>query len=65
MQFDLLGEFAGQPLWLWAAFLSFVVFVLWLDLAVVNKDDGAISARRSTMMWASFATCSLLFGAYV
>jgi tellurite resistance protein TerC len=65
MQFDLLGEFAGQPLWLWAAFLSFVVFVLWLDLSVVNKDDSEISAQRSTLMWASFAVCSLLFGAYV
>jgi tellurite resistance protein TerC len=63
MQFDLLGEFAGQPLWLWAAFLSFVIFVLWLDLSVVNKDDRTISAARSTMMWASFAVCSLLFGA--
>jgi tellurite resistance protein TerC len=65
MQLDLLGEFAGQPLWLWAAFLSFVVFVLWLDLSVVNKDDRTISAARSTMMWASFASCALLFGAYI
>jgi tellurite resistance protein TerC len=65
MQFDLLGEFAGQPLWLWAAFLSFVVFVLWLDLSVLNREDGEISARRSTLMWAGFATCSLLFGGYV
>ena len=65
MQFDLLGEFAGQPLWLWAAFLSFVVFVLWLDLSVVNRDDQVISAKRSTMMWASFALCALAFGGYV
>lgn len=65
MQFDLLGEFAGQPLWLWAAFLSFVVFVLWLDLTVVNKGDRVISAGRSTMMWAGFATCAMLFGVYI
>jgi tellurite resistance protein TerC len=65
MQIDLLGEFAGQPLWLWGAFLSFVIFVLWLDLSVVNKDDRTISAARSTMMWASFAFCALLFGGYI
>lgn len=65
MQFDLLGEFAGQPIWLWAVFLSFVIFALWLDLAVVNKDHRKISAQRSTMMWAGFAACSLLFGAYI
>ncbi|HEY7798234.1 MAG TPA: TerC/Alx family metal homeostasis membrane protein [Hyphomonadaceae bacterium] len=65
MQFDLLGEFVGQPLWLWAAFLSFVVFVLWLDLSVVNKDDRTISAARSATMWASFAFCALLFGGYI
>jgi hypothetical protein len=34
MPFDIFAEFAGQPIWLWAAFLSFVGLVLWLDLGV-------------------------------
>ena len=40
MNLDMLGEFAGQPVWLWIAFLSFVALVLWVDLALVNNKDG-------------------------
>jgi tellurite resistance protein TerC len=65
MNLDSLGEFAGQPVWLWIAFLSFVGFVLWLDLAVINNKDGRISARKSALMWGSFATCAMLFAGYV
>ncbi len=65
MSLDALGVFAGQPVWLWAAFLSFVLVLLWLDLAVINNKDGRISASRSAMMWAGCALCALAAGAYV
>lgn len=65
MSIDMLGEFAGQPVWLWLAFLAFVAFVLWLDLAVINNKDGRVSAKKSAMMWGSFATCAMIFAAYV
>lgn len=65
MPFDIFAEFAGQPLWLWAAFLSFVGLVLWLDLGVINNHDGVISPARSAMMWGGFATCALVFAGYV
>ncbi len=65
MAFDLAVEFAGQPLWLWAAFLTFVGLVLWLDLGVVNNHDGVISPARSATMWAGFAACALTFAGYV
>ena len=65
MPFDIFAEFAGQPIWLWAAFLSFVGLVLWLDLGVINNHDGVISPARSAMMWAGFATCALAFAGYV
>ena len=65
MPFDVFAEFAGQPIWLWAIFLSIVAFVLWLDLAVVNNKDGVISPARSAVMWAAFASCALLFAGYV
>jgi tellurite resistance protein TerC len=58
-------EAAGQPLWLWAAFLSGVALLLWLDLGVVNNKDGVVSAKKSALMWASFASLALAFGAYV
>lgn len=65
MTLEALGEFAGQPVWLWIAFLSFVALVLWVDLAVINNKDGRISATKSAMMWGSFAACAMAFGAYI
>lgn len=65
MPLDMFAEFAGQPVWLWAVFLSVVGLVLWLDLAVVNNKDGVISPARSALMWAAFASCALLFAGYI
>ncbi len=59
------NEFAGQPIWLWGAFLSIIVALLWFDLGVVNKRDGVISAGKSAVMWFGFATLAGLFGLYV
>ncbi len=58
-------EAAGQPLWLWAAFLSVVGVLLWLDLGVVNNHDEVVSPAKSGMMWAAFASLAIAFGAYV
>jgi tellurite resistance protein TerC len=57
--------YAGQPVWLWLAFLSFIGFLLWLDLGVINNKDGVVSAKKSALMWASFASLAVAFGAYV
>jgi len=65
MNLDVLGEFAGQPVWLWCAFLAFVGFVLWLDLAVINNKDGTVSARKSALMWSGFAFCAIVFAGYI
>lgn len=65
MNLEMLGEFAGQPVWLWLTFLAFVGFVLWLDLAVINNKDGRVSAKKSALMWSSFAVCAMLFAGYV
>ncbi len=60
-----LNEFASQPIWLWTAFLSFIGFLLWLDLGVVNRKDGVVSAGKSALMWTGFASLAALFGLYV
>jgi tellurite resistance protein TerC len=65
MDFCLTGEVAGQPIWLWAAFLTFVIFVLWIDLGVVNTKDEVVSPGKSALMWGLFACCALAFGAYI
>jgi len=61
----LTSEFASQPVWLWLAFLSFIIGLLWLDLGVINRKDGVVSAGKSAIMWACFATLAGLFGLYV
>lgn len=58
----LLGEFAGQPLWLWAAFLGVICTLLWIDLGVINRKDGVISPKKSALMWAGFASLAIAFG---
>jgi tellurite resistance protein TerC len=57
--------YAGQPIWLWLAFLSFIGFLLYLDLGVFNKKDGVVSAKKSGIMWGCFASLAVAFGAYV
>ncbi len=61
----LTAVYAGQPIWLWLAFLSFIGFLLWLDLGVINNKDGVVSASKSAKMWAAFASLAIAFGAYV
>ena len=60
-----LDQFAGQPIWLWLAFLSIIVGLLWLDLGVINTHDEVISPKKSAIMWAGFATLAIAFGAYI
>ncbi|KAF0180270.1 MAG: TerC family protein [Hyphomonadaceae bacterium] len=61
----LTGAFAGQPIWLWLAFLSFIGFLLWVDLGLLNRKDGVVSPAKSAAMWGLFAAIALAFGAYV
>ncbi len=61
----LTATYAGQPIWLWLAFLSFIGFLLWVDLGLLNRKDEVVSARKSALMWAAFASLAIAFGAYV
>ncbi|PKP81094.1 MAG: hypothetical protein CVT79_12510 [Alphaproteobacteria bacterium HGW-Alphaproteobacteria-18] len=58
-------EYAAQPLWLWAAFLSLICFLLWVDLGLLNKKDEVVSPKKSAIMWASFASLAVAFGFYI
>lgn len=57
--------YAGQPLWLWLGFLAFIVFLLWLDLGLLNRKDGVVSPKKSALMWASFASLAIAFGVWI
>ncbi|MEZ5937310.1 MAG: TerC family protein [Hyphomonadaceae bacterium] len=61
----LTSHVAGQPLWLWGSFLCGILFILWLDLGVLNRKDGVVSAGKSTMMWGAVAVLAVAFGGYV
>lgn len=58
-------EYAAQPLWLWAAFLSFIFFLLWVDLGLLNRKDQVVSPAKSAIMWSSFASLAVAFGFYI
>ncbi|MBU6374264.1 MAG: TerC family protein [Alphaproteobacteria bacterium] len=57
--------YAGQPIWLWLAFLAFIGFLLWVDLGLLNTKDEVVSPKKSALMWAAFASLAIAFGAYV
>jgi tellurite resistance protein TerC len=61
----LFNIYAGQPIWLWLAFLSFIGFLLWVDLGLLNTKDEVVSPKKSAIMWACFAALALAFAAYV
>ena len=57
--------FLAQPVWMWAAFLSVVVFLLMLDLGVLHRKDHEISIKQSLRLSAFYITIGLLFGVFV
>lgn len=61
----LLNEFLGEPAWLWLSFLTVVVFLLVLDLGVLNKKDHEISIKES--LWTSllYIIIALIFGGFI
>ena len=57
--------YAGQPLWLWLAFLAFILLLLWVDLGLLNRKDSVVSPAKSALMWTCFASLAVAFGAYI
>ncbi|MCY1331515.1 putative membrane-bound redox modulator Alx [compost metagenome] len=57
--------FLGTPGWFWLAFLAIVVFLLVLDLGVLQRDHHEIGVRESLLLYAGYFTCGLAFGGWV
>lgn len=57
--------FLGQPLWMWAAFIGLVLFLMVLDLGVLNRGDAEIGVRKSLAMSAFYIAIGLAFGGFV
>lgn len=50
LQTIFVADFAGKPLWVWAAFVGVVLTLLCLDLGVLHKDDREIGVRESLLL---------------
>ncbi|MFE3836778.1 TerC family protein [Pseudogemmobacter sonorensis] len=57
--------FLGKPLWLWLTFLSVVLFLLVLDLGVLNKGDHEIGVAKSLKLSAFYITLGVLYAGFI
>ena len=55
----------GKPIWMWAAFLGLVVFLLAFDLGVLNKKDKELGVSESLWLSAFYIAIAMVFGAYI
>ncbi len=55
----------GKPLWMWAAFILIVIFLLVFDLGVLHKKTHVVSIRESLWMSLFYITIALIFGGWV
>lgn len=62
---ELTSLFLGQPVWMWAVFLSLVLVLLVLDLGVLNRGHEEIGVRKSLGLSAFYITIGLAFGGFV
>lgn len=58
-------DFLGQPLSLWAIFLSVVTALLVFDLGFLNRKDHEIGVRESLKLTGVYISIALLFGCWV
>ena len=57
--------FLGQPLWMWASFVSVVAVLLIADLGIFNKKDHVIGIKESLVTSAVYISIGLLFGVWI
>ncbi len=62
---ELSSLFLGQPLWMWAVFLTLVLGLLALDLGVLNRGRQEIGVRKSLLLSGFYITIGLGFGGFV
>jgi len=62
---NLLGNFLGTPVWMWASFLLGVFVLLALDLGILNKKSEQMSVAKSLKLSAFYIALGLGFGIFV
>ncbi len=61
----LIIDVLGQPLWMWAGFLTIVAALLAFDLGVLHRDGHEIGVRESLVLSAFYMALGLAFGGFV
>jgi len=65
MDFLVVNEFLGKPVWMWLAFVTIVASLLVFDLGVLNKGQQEIGVRQSLKLSTFYFGLAMLFGAWV
>jgi len=65
MDFLVVNEFLGKPVWMWLAFVTIVASLLVFDLGVLNKGQQEIGVRQSLKLSAFYFGLAMLFGTWV
>ena len=55
----------GTPGWFWLAFLALVLFLLYLDLGVLHRDQHEIEMRESLTLYAGYFAVGVAFGGWI
>lgn len=58
-------SFLHQPLWVWLMFAGIGGLVLFLDLGILEKKSKEISAKKSIVLFSSYAGVACLFGMWI
>lgn len=61
----LLVEVMGEPVWMWAVFLTFVLGLLAFDLGVLHRHPHEIGTRESLLLSMFYIGLGLLFGLWI
>ncbi len=54
-----------QPLWIWLMFFGIFSFILFLDLGVLERKAEEISAKKSLILFSTYAVVACLFGLWI
>lgn len=61
----LFHDFVGTPVWFWTVFMGLVIFILALDLGLLNRKDHEIGYKESLVMSGFYVSLAVMFGAWV
>jgi tellurite resistance protein TerC len=55
----------GKPIWMWAAFIAIVGFLLAFDLGVMHRKQREISIKESLWISTFYITIAIIFGGWI